>query len=419
MFTHRFLVAFVILSLSATQAIAQTQLEVTGLTMGPIPYKVIIGHYPESVEPTELQQSVESALERVNQLMSTYIPDSDVSQFNASSSTDFIEVNSETATVVARALEISQQTGGAFDITVGPAVNLWKFGPDKNDFAVPSDDAIAKVAELVGYQKVSVRLDPPAIKKEIPNLKIDLSAIAKGYAVDQVAKSLDDLGCEKFMVEVGGEVFTRGERTAGGKWRIAVERPSDRGRAIGSVAEISDQGMATSGDYRNFKKADGKRYSHTIDPTTCRPVKHNLASACIIADDCMTADAIATAIMVLGVKKGQEFCEQKGIEYALVERDSDFGNKLTEFQSGSFPLKKKAQPQAGSEQSILPIFIGAAVVFGLVILGMAVGSIFANKPVQGSCGGLANMTNEDGDEVCGICSKPTTDCIEKVAEATT
>lgn len=178
--------------------------------------------------------------------------------------------------------------------------------------------------------------------------------------------------------------------------------------------------MATSGDYRNFWQHGDKRYSHTIDPETCRPVTNLLATACVVADDCMSADALATAILVLGVERGRAVCDQVGAEYLIAKRDTDFGDKLTDTVSTGFPLKRIENATANASrdsQSIWPTFIGAAVVFGLVVLGMAVGSIFGNQPVQGSCGGLANMTNEDGETECGVCSKPVTDCVERTADA--
>lgn len=405
--------------LSPTWSQEPTQLEITGRTMGPIKYKVLVAHHPSSVEPEQLQELIQGALDRVNGLMSTYLPESDVSRFNDADSTEYQPVNRETAMVVARAIEISRQTDGAFDITVGPAVNLWNFGPEKSEFQIPSDEQIANVKTMIGYEKLSVQMDPPAISKSEPSLRIDLSAIAKGYAVDQVAKALDEAGCKKFMVEVGGEVFTRGERSVGGKWRIAIEKPNySSQQAYDKVAEISNLGMATSGDYRNYSEVDGVKYSHTIDPKTCRPVTHDLASACVIATDCMTADALATAVMVMGPKQGASVCDTLGVEYLTMTRIGGRDDVLDEKRSASFPLRNLSgaapEKNVGAGQSIWPTFIGATVVFVLVILGMAVGSIFANKPVRGSCGGLANMAKGDGEaESCGVCSKPTTDCVEK------
>ncbi|MDC0294882.1 FAD:protein FMN transferase, partial [Mariniblastus sp.] len=334
-----------------------------------------------------------------------------------SQSTEFQTVDPKTAAVVARAIEISKLTEGAFDITVGPAVNLWDFGPKNLDFKIPTVSQTDAIKSSIGYQYLEVQLNPPAISKRVAAVNIDLSAIAKGYAVDQVATAMDDLGCKNFLVEVGGEVFASGERFSGGNWRIGVERPDDAGITLGNIAEISDEAMATSGDYRNFHELGGIRYSHTIDPKTCRPVKHTLASACIIFKDCMTADALATAMMVMGKNRGEQLCQELGAEYLLVERESDFGDELTEFKSKSFPLLDAPQPNNSPTilQQILPVFIGAVVIFGLVIISMSVGAIFAKKPITGSCGGLANQTNEDGETSCGICSKPTTDCVEKNA----
>jgi thiamine biosynthesis lipoprotein len=384
--------------------------------MGPIAYKVVIADHPKTVSPVELQERVADVLENVNQLMSTYQPDSDVSRFNRSKSVEFQPVDPKTAAVVARSIEISKQTEGAFDITVGPAVNLWDFGPTKSGFKIPSDAQMDAVKALIGYQYLEVQIEPPAIRKLVAGIQIDLSAIAKGYAVDQVAATLDQIGCGNFLVEVGGEVLARGERFAGGKWRIGVERPNDAGITLASVAEISNEAMATSGDYRNFFEFKGRRYSHTINPQTCRPVDHTLASACIIFKDCMTADALATAMMVMGRNKGTKLCEKLDANYLFVERETDFGDPLTEFTSNGFPLFKTPEPPVTLTivQQILPVFIGAALIFGMVIISMSVGAIFAKKPITGSCGGLANQTNADGETTCGICSKPTTDCIEDV-----
>ncbi len=317
-------------SIASSQEDVTVPFEISGKTMGPIAYKVVIAEHPDSIAPVEIQERVTSVLEKINQLMSTYQSDSDVSRFNRSEVTGFHPVDPMTATVVARAIEISQLTDGAFDITVGPAVNLWDFGPKNLDFKIPSISQTDAIKNSIGYQHLEVRINPPAIRKSISTVKIDLSAIAKGYAVDQVASALDSLGCQNFLIEVGGEVFARGKRFNGGNWRIGVERPNDLVVTPGNIAEITDEAMATSGDYRNFHEIDGKRYSHTIDPQTCRPVKHTLASACIIFKDCMTADALATAMMVMGKDKGQQLCQTLGAEYLLVERESDFGDELTE-----------------------------------------------------------------------------------------
>ena len=397
---------------------------VVGTCMGPIPYSVIVVDAPGEVDTDKLQSLVDDALQRVNQSMSTYLPDSDVSRFNDSPSEDWISVDSETALVVQRALEISKQFDGAFDITVGPAVDLWKFGPDKDRFQVPTDDAIDSVKQIVGYKLVQVRTEPPALRKSHPKVRIDLSAIAKGFAVDQVAERLLKLNCDNFMIEVGGEVRCQGIRHTGKPWRVGIRKPDEITSVPDVVVELSNQCMATSGDYENFHRVGKKRYSHTIDPNSCRPVEHFMASASIVANDCMTADAMATAAMVLGRQRAKSLLQKSGMEFFLVERESAFGSDFTKVSSATFPVANRpiselntvSATTGGPVNNFFPVFIASAVIFGLVILAMAVGAIVNNKPVRGSCGGIAVVMNEDGEASCGICSKPTTDCVEQSLE---
>ena len=418
--------------LPAANVTAQQSVEVTGTTMGSISFRVVVvAEDPQPAEMSTIKDAVNDSLQRVNELMSTYLEDSDISKFNRSDSTQWQAVEVETATVVARALEICELTDGAFDPTVGPAVNAWNFGPGKKIVPeLPADELIEDLKSIVGYQHIEARIKPPALKKSNPKVQLDLSAIAKGYAVDLVGKSIAGLGYEDFMVVVGGEVFTQGQRVTGGPWNVAVEKPDSSGPTERTqdrahrVVTLSGRAIATSGDYRNFFEHEGKRYSHTIDPTTCRPVNHDLTVASVIADDCMTADAMATAVIVMGQEKGAQLCAKLGYPLLTVSRDDSEGemSHVTNV-SDDFPLSQvhengEPEPIAASRDSeqksgsILPVFLATFLVFCLMVLGMAVGAIFNNKPVTGSCGGLANMTNEDGDSVCGICSKPTLDCPE-------
>ncbi len=408
---------------------AQVRLEFSGKTMGPIDYSVILV-VADADREREYRDAIVAALEHVNELMSTYLPESDVSRFNRSESIDWFPVDVETARVVRRANEISQQTDGAFDITVGPAVDLWNFGPKKKKFAVPSDDAIESVKAIVGYRHLESRLSPPSLKKNIPELNIDLSAIAKGYAVDRVVSDLTTLGVKRIMVSVGGEVRANGMSADDRPWRIGIEQPSERERKIAKVIELQSGAVATSGDYRNFSMVDGVRYSHTIDPRTCQPVKNLLATASVIAPDCMTADAMATAVMVLGSRRGSELSKELEFPLLTIRRgESDpFDESAFEVEvTGQYPIlgrKDDGVAEEGAalatpkrERGILGVFIAAAVIFGLAVLGMAIGAIVANKPVQGSCGGLANMAGADGDMECGVCEKPATDCKERASDA--
>jgi len=408
---------------------AYQSLEVRGTTMGSIRYRAVVVTDDHAAEKQNaVKNAVNSSLQRVNELMSTYLEDSDISKLNASTSTQWQSVDPDTATVVARALEICELTDGAFDPTVGPAVNAWNFGPGKKQSPKPpSDELVAEISSVVGFEKIEVRATPPSIRKLNPKVQLDLSAIAKGYAVDRVAASLTELGYENFMVEVGGEVFAKGQRQSGGPWKVGVENPApnpldETEDRIHRVVKLSGTAIATSGDYRNFFEVDGKRYSHTIDPKTCKPVDHGMAIASVVADDCMTADAMATAVMVMGHQKGAELCERLGYPLLTVRRsDSEDSPEHTSIASADFPLHVESE-DAGTEpasekepdsiaeskvtqsesSSILPVFMATFLIFCLMVLGMAVGAIFNNKPVTGSCGGMANMTNEDGESVCGI-----------------
>ncbi len=400
---------------------------ITGRTMGQVPYSVVIASPPQKADRSGTEAAIKRTLDRINQLMSTYLDESDVSRFNRSNSTDWLSVELETAQVVERAIEVNDNIDKAFDIRVASAVERWNFGPNQKAFELPDESEIAKLHRLLENGKLSVRLDPPAIKKSDPNLKIDLSAIAKGYAVDQVVKTLASLGYEHAMVEVGGEVYAMGYRDAKREpWRIGVERPSKSTRAIQAKVPLHNQALATSGNYRNFFAHDGKHYSHTIDPETSRPVEHFLASATVIADDCMTADALATAVMVVGSKRGHQLAEQNQFPLLTIDRAGGFDGNLIVRSTEAFPFfddlsddrSLKDSTTSSDSASIWPTFLAALLIFSIAIIGMAVGSIFANKPVTGSCGGISTMANSgsDGSDVaasCGVCSKPVADCAER------
>ena len=219
-------------------------------------------------------------------------------------------------------MEVSRRTGGAFDPTVGPLVRLWNFGPGRHAMdQTPSDEAIDAALAKVGYQKIETRLSPAAIKKADPQMELDLSGIAKGYAVDRVAELLNRLNVENYMVEVGGEVRTHGVNPDGQPWRIAIEKPDAEGRSIQQVIELADEAMATSGDYRNYFEVDGVRYSHLLDPTTGRPIRHRLASVSVRTPTCMEADALATGMIVLGPEKAEELAAKEGLDVTLLVRE--------------------------------------------------------------------------------------------------
>ncbi len=251
-----------------------------------------------------LRVVIEDALEDIDQKMSTYRLDSELSRFNSARSTDPFPVSTETLAVFQHALEISELTGGAFDVTVGALVDAWGFGPSGQPAAFPTDADIERLQEHVGYQQLELDLVASTVRKSDPMLSSDLSALAKGYAVDRVVELLRAEGLESSLVEVGGEVRTMGRSERGDAWRVGIERPMAGPPTVHRLVRLRDRALATSGDYRNYYEVGGRRISHTIDPRTGRPVTHDLASVSVIAQLCVRADAIATALEVLGPDEG-------------------------------------------------------------------------------------------------------------------
>ncbi len=295
-----------------------------GMTMG-TSYNIKASKLPDSLTPDEINRQVKALLEKVNGQMSTYQKDSELSLFNQNTSTDWQPVSSEFYEVIKEALKISQLSNGLFDVTVGPLVNLWGFGPEEMTFKAPDETSVKNRLNLIGYNHLKLKEDGLFVKKDIAGLYVDLSGIAKGYGVDQVASLLERLGIVDYMVEIGGEIRVKGKNNKGEPWQIAVEKPTEESRSIEKILAITDTGMATSGDYRNYFEVDGVRFSHTIDPRTGKPIKHKLASITILSDTSMEADALATAIMVKGPDEGYQFAEQNHIAaFFIIKSDKGF-----------------------------------------------------------------------------------------------
>ena len=270
-----------------------------GLVFGTV-YKIT---YQSKVS---LKDNIEAELQRVDQSLSPFNPASVITRIN--NNTD-LTPDSLFLHVFRLSKTVSQATHGAFDITVAPLVNAWGFGFKTGNDVTPA--TIDSLLLLVGIDQVEVDADG-TITKADPRILLDCSAIAKGFGVDQVARLLDRKGVRNYMVDIGGEVVVKGENAQQGKWRIGVNKPIDDSLSVNQelqdILEITDAGMATSGNYRNFYYRDGKKYAHTIDPRTGYPVQHNLLSSTVIAADCATADAYATSFMVLGLDSAKAIC---------------------------------------------------------------------------------------------------------------
>lgn len=284
---HRQVVLFIIwlcLLLTACTASSGERLTwFTGVTMG-TGYSVKITGPPPDIDPQRLERDIARLLEEINGLMSTYREDSELSRFNRGRCTDWVAVSPELVYVLKEAQGVSRLTGRAFDVTVGPLVNLWGFGPSLYPVRIPTAAQIAATGKRVGFELLQIRSLPPALRKRREDIYIDLSAIAKGYGVDRVAELLEVQGIHNYLVDIGGEERIKGHSPLGVPWRIAIEQPVPEGHKVQRIIEMDSHGVATSGTYRNYFEWDGKRYSHIIDPRTGWPVAHKLASVTVLSD---------------------------------------------------------------------------------------------------------------------------------------
>lgn len=304
------------------------ELHLSGRTMGTT-YSVKYRPVPDASPLQAMQIEVDALLTEINHTMSTYDPESELSRLNRMRITDWVPVSASLLAVLKAAIEIGAQSEGAFDITVGPLVNLWGFGPEFHPDRIPLEADIAAARARGGPDKLTLRDSPPTIRKHRPDVFLDLSGIAKGYGVDRVAELMTAHGIEHYMVEIGGEVRVRGLKEHDTPWRIAIEKPLPGERSVHTMLALSDIALATSGDYRNFFEIAGRRYSHTIDPATGWPVDHHLVSVTVLADTSMEADAWATAFQVLGPERGMVIAERLGLPVLfIIERDGQFEERV-------------------------------------------------------------------------------------------
>lgn len=286
--------------------------EISGTTMGTIGYSV--KYFNENGE--NFADEIDSLLIVLNLSLSTYIPDSEISRFNRG--TDCFEFESDYFLPVLKASkEVYENSNGAFDPTIAPLVNAWGFGPEKS--MIPDSSAVDSLMQLVGYNKI--KFDERKVCKSVAGIKLDFSAVAKGYAVDVVADFLKTKGIKNLLVEIGGELICHGTKNDEQPWRTAIEDPTVEvyERKFLAVVELKDRAVATSGNYRNYYVKDGVKYVHTIDPSTGYPISHTLLGASVFADNCMLADAYATAFMVIGVEKAKSvLSKNKSLDAYLI-----------------------------------------------------------------------------------------------------
>jgi FAD:protein FMN transferase len=293
---------------------------ISGQTMGSAWTAKLAGPLPVSVE--ELRAGAQAQFDAVNLALSTYRPDSDLSRFNADDSGDWVVVSGELGEVLAYALSLAEASGGAYDVTVGPLVNLWGFGPDPSTNHVPDAAAIDAARARVGWRGVEVDLANHRARKR-PGMRVDLSSLGKGRGVDRVAEYLDAKGVAHYLIDLSGKLRARGRNARGAPWRVAVERPAADVTSVvpdvePAVVELHDESVATAGDYRRFFESGGKHYSHIIDPRTGFPVTHSTVSATAISFQCMQADALATVMMVMPPAKAMALAERERLRVLLI-----------------------------------------------------------------------------------------------------
>lgn len=329
-------VALSVLCLQACSKLPE-KWEFRGSTMGTT-YSVVVSQPGSDKDFSEINEGIDQVLQQVNASMSTYLPDSELSLINKNPTLNWIPVSQELFTVLEYAELVNSLSSGAYDVTVGPLVNLWGFGPGSQfDDLVPSNQSISDAAASVGQAALTLRAKPRSLIKSKPALYIDLSSIAKGFGVDEVAEYLESSGFDDYLVEIGGELRSKGQSPRADAWRVAVEKPLVGQAGVQKVLRLENVSLATSGDYKNYFEKDGVRFSHTIDARTGRPVTHRLASVTVAAQSALEADAWATALMVLGEDEGLNLAQRLELAaYFIVKTEEGFVTQETHRFSSLF-----------------------------------------------------------------------------------
>ena len=324
------LTAALTLLVACNDTATRPQIDIEGKTMGTFYSVKISGDIDENKQ--QLQQEIDALLEQANDDISTYRPNSVLSRFNQNRSSEPQPIPRGMADIILMAQRIGRDTAGAMDITVGPLVNLWGFGPDKRAVKIPQQQQIDAAKQNTGLQHLKLLSDHHGewLQKALPEMYVDLSTLGEGYGVDQLVRLMARKGITNYLVSVGGAVSTRGVNGQGKPWRVAIQKPTDRENAVQAMVDLQGYGISTSGSYRNYFEQDGQRYSHVIDPSTGRPINHRLVSATVIAPTALEADGWDTGLMVLGTEKALKLAEEKGLAvYLITKTDDGFSAVMT------------------------------------------------------------------------------------------
>ena len=307
----------------AGAAVAAATWETGGKTMGTW-YQVKVAYMPDQALDG-LKNEIEQGLAQDNTLLSTWRPDSTLSRFNGYAGTQAQPIPEGMALVIRTALQVAEKTQGAMDITVGPLVNLWGFGPGGVPTHTPDAAAIAAARQQVGWRHLhlSERDGKAWLQKDLPSLYVDLSTVGEGYAADRLAALMARHGITNYLVSVGGAVVTRGESASGQPWKVAIQQPTDKQTRIEAIVDLQGHGISTAGSYRNYYQRDGRRLSHIIDPASGQSISHHLVSATVIANTALQADAWDTGLMVLGPERAKALALREGLAVYLIIASND------------------------------------------------------------------------------------------------
>ncbi|MBO6897731.1 MAG: FAD:protein FMN transferase [Shimia sp.] len=296
---------------------------ISGQTMGTT-YTVVAVEPQGGLNKNDLQTAIDAALQDVDRKMSNWNPSSEISRINALKANTPFSLSTDMLALLQAAQAVHETSDKQFDLTLGPLIDLWGFGAQKPIGRVPDASGVTAAMQTVG-QSDALTLDGTTLKKSHDGTQMYLSAIGKGFGVDRLGDTIRSFGVTDFMVEIGGDIIASGKNAEGMPWQIAIETPDALQRSFLKVLGVSDRGMATSGDYRNYFEQDGTRYSHILNATTGRPVTHATASVTVLTENAMLADAWATALLVVGRERGMEIAERQNLAALFIDREVTSG----------------------------------------------------------------------------------------------
>ena len=308
--------------------------KIKGNTMGTY-YFIEVIDVPVELKIKNIELEIKNTLKKANKILSNWDKDSEISIINKTDKTTAIKISDELNEVFKTAKEINAKSNGFFDLTLDPIIELWGFGyKSKQMQVIPKDNQIKNILSLIGQKSfLKMNFDNNELIKKNKDIKINLSSIGKGYGIDLIGKKLDQLGINNYIINIGGDILTKGYNSKKENWVIGIENPNLKEKLIKEIVNLTNKGLATSGDYKNFFTKDGKRYSHIINPKTGKPIMHSTKSVTVIHENSMKADGWATAFLALGSLEGLKIADKEKIAVLFID---EIDNKLIKFKSSAF-----------------------------------------------------------------------------------